>query len=255
MILSKFRYIISSIIIIFLLASCQTYGKNNEHSTNIFPENVDSNTKPISKTLKVSEIGLPVEADEYQSKDDAIKILLEDYRYIISRSTPTLSAQTAELLISSIDKRVISAIDAGDYLTLKNYFHPVEGMRISCFNEASTSDIILYNNTFSTDLVYNWGYEWGSGCRIYMSLAELFKTLLYDKTYIQYNPIYNPLDLQDYTVGNEYVFYDKCISVLYLYEGSEMSTWLDWSGIKLIYQEYEDGNWYLVGIIHCERVM
>ena len=31
MILSKFRYIISSIIIIFLLASCQTYGKNNEH--------------------------------------------------------------------------------------------------------------------------------------------------------------------------------------------------------------------------------
>jgi hypothetical protein len=88
-----------------------------------------------------------------------------------------------------------------------------------------------------------------------MSISELFDTLLYEKDYIQYAPMYNPGKLAAYTSGNEYVFYDKCISVLYLYEGEEASDYLDWSGIKLIYQEYVDGNWYLAGLIHCSRVM
>ncbi|MGL5434735.1 MAG: hypothetical protein ACRDBO_04940 [Lachnospiraceae bacterium] len=247
MILSKFRisiFIIYSITIISLLTSCQAYGDNNDYSTNITLEYVDSKTMSISETF-----------DEYQSREDVIKSLLEDYRYVINKSAPTLSAQTAGTLISSIDKKVISAINTGDFLTLKNYIHPVNGVRISCFNEASTSDIILYTETFSTDLVYIWGYEWGSGYRIQMSVAELFETIIYYKKYILYNPIYNPHNLQDYADGNEYVFYDKCISVLYLYEGNEASTWLDWSGLKLIYQVHEDGNWYLTGIIHCERIM
>lgn len=39
------------------------------------------------------------------------------------------------------------------------------------------------------------------------------------------------------------------------FEGDQSIGAVDWSGVKLIYQEHIDGNWYLSGIIHCERIM
>jgi hypothetical protein len=93
-----------------------------------------------------------------------------------------------------------------------------------------------------------------------MTFNELFDNLLWGSgQYMQYDPMYNPFRSPEYYIGgnsylaNEYVFYDKCISVLYYYEGSAEWVRMDWGGLKLIYQEHSDGNWFLVGIIHCER--
>ena len=214
-------------------------------------------TPLFTETMQNEEIQYYNELQLYKEnyeREQAIRTnIWENYRYTINEISPFYDSQTAMNIITEIDYYVINAIDAKDFTLLKEYVHPEKGVRISCFNESSTTDIILSSEDLIEDSVYTWENEGGSGNSIEMSVEEVFRTLLYSRDYIQYEPIYMPYKLQDYINGNEYVFYDKCISVLYLYEGDKSANWLDWSGIKLIYQDHEDGHWYLTGIIHCER--
>ncbi|MCL2048887.1 MAG: hypothetical protein FWG87_09185 [Defluviitaleaceae bacterium] len=240
-------------VICLFMASCQ--------SESIIEANQDSFSdmplSPITITDTATKDELLILREDYERVTRLRNILSNDYRYAINQITPTLSPETSETIISGIDKNVINAIRNRDFLELTSYIHPLAGVRISLFNEASTEDTILYRNDLtSNDRVYAWGKEWWTGDVISTSISELFDTWLYKKDYVQYAPIFNSSgsQMQDYATGNEYIFYDKCIAVLYLYEGDENSYWLDWSGLKLIYQEYAE-SWYLAGIIYCERVM
>ena len=186
------------------------------------------------------------------------QVLFDNYRYAINEITPTLDSEAAEQIIYKTDKTVITAMKEKSFFELQKVIHPVKGVRISCYNEASTEDVVLMSDELLSNRSYVWGYRAGEGSEIEMSFAELFDTFLWNKEYSQYAPTYNPVKLSDshsQARGNEYIFYDKCIVVLYLYEGSDEWVQMDWSGLKLIYQEHLDGNWYLTGIIHCEREM
>jgi len=153
----------------------------------------------------------------YDNELENWRAIYEDYRYVINEISPSLDSQSAESIVLDIDKKVITAIDMFNFPLLDEYIHPTKGVRVSCFNEASTTDVVLYKGNFTKDSVYTWGYEWGSGNVIEMSVAEIFEKEIYAREYIKHQPIYNPYKLKAYIDGNEYVFYDKCISVLYLF--------------------------------------
>jgi hypothetical protein len=108
------------------------------------------------------------------------------------------------------------------------------------------------------DNIYIWGIEWGGGNEIKMSIKDLFDKFLYKKNFIQHKRIYNyQQDVTlDYGNGNEYTFYKNCISVYHVYEGDESIGFLDWCGLKIIYQQDENtGLWYATGLIYVERIM
>ncbi len=186
------------------------------------------------------------------------RIVADNYRDKVYNSTPVLSLEEAEAIIAQYDKAVISLIKERDYQTLSDFIHPEYGVRISMFNDASTDDTILSKNDITKpENVYKWGNEPGSGFLIEMSIDLLFDKFIYRKDFIQYETLYNYSrdTISYYGEGNEYVFYDKCIAVYHLYRGDESIAFLDWCGIKIIYQQALDSKWYVSGIIYCEREM
>ena len=192
----------------------------------------------------------------YEIHERNLQVLLDDYLYSIHEITPALGAETAERMIIEPDKNIITAMKERNFSALQKAIHPVKGVRISCYNQSSTTDVVISGADLLSNQSRVWGGWSGEGSKIEMRFAELFDTFLWDKDYSQYTPIYNPVKLSEnhsQALGNEYIFYDKCISVLYLYEGTAEWSQVDWSGLKLIYQEHSDGNWYLTGIIHCQR--
>jgi len=217
---------------------------------------------------QVSSIEIPTECDScaelavWQERHALLHqrfvLLAEDYGHAISEITPTLDSETAGNIIYNTNQNVITAMRDGDFLELQKYIHPTRGVRISLFNRtfASTSDIILSRDDLLSNPTHIWGVFPGTGWDIEMSFNELFNTILWDRDYSQYVPIFNPVELSinhSQALGNAYIFYDKCIAVLHLYEGNDEWQQMDWSGLKLIYQEYLDGNWYLTGIMRSQR--
>ena len=266
--IKKFLCVILMVVICLFMVACQTSCPEI-----IVPETLASvNESDFDETESMPEkieAGLYEELKQYKEEIERYKIELEiltynyysrgdDYRHAINEITPTLDAKTAEKIIHNTNKNVIAAMKDSNFLELQKYVHPIKGVRVSCFNEASTRDVILSSDSLLLNQKYDWDV-WAGGESISMSFSELFDTFLWAGDYSQYAPIYNPVRSPDYYrdgnayIGNEYIFYDKCISVLYYYEGNDEWARVDWRALKLIYQEHSDGDWYLTGIIHSER--
>ena len=199
--------------------------------------------------------GCPVNSIETSTETDSST---GNYCYAINEIPPTLDLETAEKTIYIINQNVIEAMRDKNFIELQRYIHPASGVRISLFNMVSTTDVILSRDDLLSNQEHFWGLWPGCGERIEMSFGELFDTILWNRDYSQYAPIFNPVELSAYhsqALGNAYMFYDEFIAVLHLYEGNDEWQRMDWSGLKLIYQQYLDGNWYLAGIIYCQRRM
>jgi len=185
------------------------------------------------------------------------------YDHILYEITPTLTPDAAYSIIFNTDRHVIRLISDGDIANLAEYVHPVRGVRLSFgrSGEALPTDRIIEGEDFLLNNTFAWvlAPHDAPDAADEMSVAELFDRHVYTRDFIAETAIYNPfnqipiIDGMYYIRGNEYVFYDNAIVVLYLYRGDEDIQHMDWGGLILIYQEHSDGNWYLSGITIRDR--
>jgi hypothetical protein len=254
-----FIYIIPMFLFVI---SCQPIeAAEDGQSANIY--DVQNLINPITTTASnnnsqlhgAKSLDAEATANVYNHTNTLRNRLSDDYWHAINEISPTLSPEMAERVISEKNGRVIAAIRDQNFSELANYIHPARGVRITLFNMASTEDVILTGIDFLSNDIYTWGVE-GSGEDIRMSIEELFDAYLYQRDYANDSRFYNNSEqvlYNNYIWGNEYIFYDKCISVFYMYGGIEELANLGWSGLKLIYQEHSDQSWYLSGIIYCRK--
>jgi hypothetical protein len=260
-----------ALIFLFTVACQTSYTETPKPSETMATKN-ETDLDYIESASKKMEFDIyegPVRFEEVveEPKQDNMEIAIlekdyweggEEYWNAVYKIVPTLDSKTAENIIRNTNKNVVAAMKDRDLFEVQKYIHPLKGVRITCYNTVSTLDIVLSNSSLLLAQKYDW-YAWASGEIVSISFRELFDTFLWNRDYTHYTPIYNPTRSPEYYadgneyITNEYVFYNNCISVLYYYEGNYEWARVDWQGLKLIYQEHSDGNWYLTGIIHCER--
>lgn len=101
--------------------------------------------------------------------------------------------------------------------------------------------------------VYNWGSHVASGMPLEMSFAEYYLEYVFDKDYAAAPQVSvgQRLAGQGSMIDNTGEFWPGSMFVEYHYPGSAQYDGMDWTSLRLVFQEAE-GTWFLVGAVHDE---
>ncbi len=171
-----------------------------------------------------------------------------------SVSTPSAGASNSELIEQSYE--LLTYIRSGDYAAIAALVHPEYGVYFSPYSNINLSS----NQWFSGDMLavidkaeepFVWGVYDGSGEPISMTAAEYFARFVYDRNFAA-APIItvDRIAKSGNSLENTTELFPGCRFVDF-YIPPESEDALDWSLLRLIYEEH-DGALYLVAIVHSE---
>lgn len=220
--------VLSLLIFTIILSGCSTNKASNDSELEI---------RLKEKDIKISEL------------EDRIKELesYEDHQ----------SLSMADNLITSTIQ-VITLIRDKDMGKLKDYIHPTKGVRFTPYPYVDLEkDQVFKADELSTALespqVYTWGNYDGSGDPIELNFADYYDRFIYDEDFANPQLIGNNVIVgHGNTIENVVEAYPNSRFIEFYFSGfnSEYGG-ADWRSLKLVFEE-QDGNWYLVGIIHGE---
>ncbi|MCD8381782.1 MAG: hypothetical protein LUC30_02520 [Clostridiales bacterium] len=147
------------------------------------------------------------------------------------------------------------AIRSGDYETLAEYVHPEKGVT---FTPNTTVDAVSNLNFLPDALVeasestatWLWGTTTDAATPINLTLADYFASYVWERDYLA-SPRISVDSSQVAGNGLENVqeaYPDGRYVEFYATDGES-----NWSTLKLVY-EWENGAWYLVGVVHSAWV-
>lgn len=204
-----------------------------------------------------------------KEKQDFIDTLLEDlknqsntqsnqarFNYYKSYFEPTIKPTIAKELISEKSSLILDCIANKDTENLKKYIHPRYGVRFTPYITVDSEDLIFYQEDmkefFIDEKDYVWGAYDGFGEDITLTKTAYYDKFVYDIDYSNLKDIgYNAVLSRSNNLENQFAYYHDSIIVEYFFKGSEEYSNMDFSGLRLVFQEYNE-EWYLVGIIHSQ---
>lgn len=168
-----------------------------------------------------------------------------------------VDAQSNTYDIVSISMNIAQIIKDRDYTALAAYIHPERGV---LFTPYSTVDFSS-NKCFFPDEVkqfdenktsYVWGVMDGSGNPIEMTVDSYFDRFVFDYDYTQAQAIgVNYIIRSGNSLENVDSMFHNARFVDLNNPGSKERDYLDWSTLRLVFEEY-NGQLMLTAIIHCE---
>lgn len=198
-----------------------------------------------SKTL---EKGLDEKNAEISKLEDKIKDLESQLNSINQGSSNN------KLVIRIID--VIDSIKNKDMAKLASYTHPTKGLRFSPYGyiDVNTSKVFTVDevkNLKENNQTYTWGNYDGSGEPINMNFNDYYKKFIFDKDFANPQIIGNNIAVSHGNSLNNIkeIYPDSYFVELHFKEFDPKYSGLDWESLKLVLKE-ENGEWYLVSIIH-----
>lgn len=160
------------------------------------------------------------------------------------------------LVIRAIE--VINLISDKDMNTLSEYIHPTKGVRFTPYPYVNVEEDKVFTSeelsaVFDDDQVYTWGAYDGSGAPIELNFEKYYNEFIYDEDFANPQLIGNNIIIgEGNTIDNVVEAYpDSRFIELYFSGFDSQYGGMDWRSLKLVFEE-EDGEWYLVGIIHGE---
>lgn len=166
-----------------------------------------------------------------------------------------VNVSNAELVELAYD--VLQEIKEGDYKGLSEYVHPEYGV---VFSPYATINLVT-NKCFTASQVaafgedgtkYVWGLFDGSGEPIEMTPGEYFGRFVMDKDYTQVSHIgIDTIIRSGNALENIEEVFPNARYVDFHYEGSPENTGLDWSSLRLGFEDY-NGKLRLTVILHSE---
>lgn len=169
-------------------------------------------------------------------------------------TAPAAGASNQEIVEKSYS--VLDCIKELDYISLAKLVHPEYGIYFSPYsninltsNQWFSSDMLAMIDKVENPLV--WGVYDGSGEPISMTAREYFSRFVYDRNFAG-APIVtvDRIAKSGNSLENTEELFPGCRFVDF-YIPAESESALDWSLLRLIYEEY-DGSLYLVAIVHNE---
>jgi hypothetical protein len=174
--------------------------------------------------------------------------------YILS-DTQLVTTQQSEVL--PLAEAAIQALKAKDMDKLAELTSPGSGLRFSPYSFVRPEDLAFspeqLKGLLKDPTVYVWGTFDGSGEPIQMTFAEYYERFVYSKDFASAEQIgLNERLGQGNTIDNSQEFYPEAVVVEYHLPGENPDYGgMDWQSLRLVFQQQE-GQWYLVGIIHDE---
>lgn len=153
-------------------------------------------------------------------------------------------------------KEIMGAIKERDMTTLAQAAHPTQGILFSPYAFIDGSEVNQFTvsqlyNLLTDQTIYMWGYQHGSGEPLELTPAAYWEQYVYDQDFVQEAEIsYNERAAGDGgMLNNIEEVYPEAVFVEFHYTGSEEWSYLDWSSLRLVFEEY-DGLTYLVALVH-----
>jgi hypothetical protein len=172
--------------------------------------------------------------------------------------TASISTDATNAELTEYAFKILGYIKTGDYNALSQVVHPEYGVVFSpyatinlasnkCFTAAQVSGFSKDKNQ------YVWGKYDGKGDPIELTPAEYFKKFVFDKDYTQASEIgLNTIVKSGNSLENiKEVFPDARFVDFYIPGTDQDSGGLDWSSVRLCFEEYK-GQLKLTVILHSE---
>ncbi|NLV89251.1 MAG: hypothetical protein GX021_07825 [Tissierellia bacterium] len=191
-----------------------------------------------------------------EAKDKRIAELEEEIDDLKSQLDGSHQGRTDNLLFRVVE--IINSIKDKDFNKLSTFVHPSKGLRFSPYDyiDTETSKVFTVEEVkglVDDEQVYLWGHYDGTGDPIELNFNEYYERFIYDADFANPQVIGNNVAV---SYGNaidnsKEVYPDSHFIELHFkgldpkYEG------MDWRSLKLIFEQ-EDGEWYLVAIVHGE---
>jgi hypothetical protein len=162
----------------------------------------------------------------------------------------------ASLLATAV--AVVELIDDADFDAVADYVHPVDGVRFSPYGYVDTDNHLVFSDNDLAGIMqssqqYTWGAFDGTGDPIDKTFAEYYDRFIYDQEFA------NPELIGNNTIigtGNTLInlddVYPDASFVEFHFSGFDPQyDGMDWRSLRLVFEE-DDGDWYLVAIVHDE---
>jgi len=258
--MNKKIILISSIIVFLLiLSSCSTDNtavdnleselENSKNEISLLEEEIES----LKGNLDILENIMVENSNLLEEKETTINNLMDEIEIL---SNPP--SQSANLVNEAFI--VLSHLANEDGAALANHAHPTKGVRFSpYFNVNVNTDIVFYPgntigaNMFTNTTVYVWGEYDGTGESIGGEYAYYHSRFVYDEDYL--NPELIGVN-QIVGTGNmnnniEDVYPNESYVEFHFTGFDPQYMGMDWRSLVLVFEE-DNGDWYLVGVVHGE---
>lgn len=165
-------------------------------------------------------------------------------------------SSSGQLITAGLE--VITLIKNEDYAALSNWVHPSMGVRFSPYFYIDTGVHLVMTpndiaNIASDTSVYNWGTFDGSGDPIDLNFSDYYDRFIYDQDFANPELIGNNTAVQvGNMLDNHNDVYPNGDFVEFHFSGFDPQyQGMDWRSLRLVFVE-DNGQWYLVGIVHGE---
>lgn len=147
-------------------------------------------------------------------------------------------------------------IKAGDMASLSDHVHPEKGLRFSPYFNIDTKNDLVFTAQQVAELmqnseVFHWGSYDGTGKPIDLTFKNYYSVFVYDHDFMNADLIGNnhPIGSGN-AVDNIKEAYPESDFVEFHFTGFDSEfEGIDWSSLRLVFEK-EEGEWYLVGIVH-----
>lgn len=193
--------------------------------------------------------------EELQEEIDELRNRLDELEGQTPGETP-VESQSTSYLAAAIE--VVELLADDDMNGLGAMAHPDKGIRFTPYSYVDTGSDKVFTvsqipNLMSDTNIYTWGSYDGTGDPIDLTFADYYDKFIYDQDFANPHIIGNNTiigtgnsleNLTDIYPNGEFVEF-HFTGFDPQYEG------MDWESLKLVFEE-DDGDWYLVAIIHSQ---
>ncbi len=165
------------------------------------------------------------------------------------------TALSVQQIVLDRAAEVIALLKNKDMTTLAGYVHPKLGLRFSPYAAVKDTDqVFSAENIYSVwadKRLYTWGNFYGSGAPIDLSFADYYSQFVYDVDFANapQEALNHRLGVST-TLDNIFEFYPSAMFVEYYFPGFDPKyEGMDWRSLRLVFMQ-DNGDWYLVGIVH-----
>ncbi|WP_025028463.1 hypothetical protein [Caldalkalibacillus mannanilyticus] len=153
---------------------------------------------------------------------------------------------------------VLLALKNKDMQALSSYVHPTKGLLFSPYGYIVTDTAQVFTGQqvaglLNDSTLYHWGEFDGTGDPMEMTFADYYERFVYDQDYAnaEQTSINERLG-QGNTIDNILDVYPGATTVEYHFSGFDPQyEGMDWRSLRIVLEE-ENGEWYIVAIVHDE---
>jgi len=170
-----------------------------------------------------------------------------------------LAPAAAERIIAGRAQQVMSALKAGDMVKFATFVHPQKGVRFSPYASVLPDEDRVIKKSqllqiWTSSNRSKWGAYDGSGDPILLTFRKYHRRFIFDHDFSRAKNVRYNGEIMGHgtTPNNIRSSYPEAIAVEYHFPGFYPKvSGMDWASLWLVFEK-QNGQWYLVGIVHDE---